>query len=124
MVLIAYRFGDINSRLQALYAKQGRLSQFSSRTERDAFLRREIDSLGKFRENQSSTLDNLQLELDRTISKQQGLTTREEELQTKLYERKEKLGQLDQEISSFKQQHADLSERRKLAPLRILVGLF
>jgi structural maintenance of chromosome 3 (chondroitin sulfate proteoglycan 6) len=108
------RFEDINSRLQALYAKQGRLAQFSSRAERDGFLRREIDSLSTFRENQSSTLDNLQLELDRTISKQQELTHKEEELQTRLHARKERLSQLDQEISSLKQQHADLSERRKL----------
>ena len=111
------RFDDINSRLQALYAKQGRLAQFSSRAERDAFLRGEIDSLSIFRENQSSTLSNLQLELDRTISKQQELTHREEELQKRLHERKERLGQLDQEISSFTQQHADLSERRKLVSL-------
>jgi structural maintenance of chromosome 3 (chondroitin sulfate proteoglycan 6) len=80
---------------------------------RDAFLRREIDSLGKFRENQSSTLNNLQLEQDQTTSKQQELVHREEELQTKLHERKERLGHFDQEISSLKQQHADLSEQRK-----------
>jgi structural maintenance of chromosome 3 (chondroitin sulfate proteoglycan 6) len=124
VVLTAPRFEEANSRLQALYAKQGRLAQFSSRPERDAFLCREIDSLGKFRENQSSTVDNLQLELDQTTSRQKALLHREEELETKLHERKERLSQLDKEISSFKQQHTDLSEQRKLALLQILFGLF
>lgn len=107
------RLDVANARSETLYAKQGRLGQFTTAAERDAFLKGEIKSIKEFQKQQSQALKEL-----RTASKDAGerlseLETQEAALRESLQNRHQQLKELEDKITAHKDEKARLTERRK-----------
>jgi structural maintenance of chromosome 3 (chondroitin sulfate proteoglycan 6) len=107
------RLDVANARLQSLYAKQGRLGQFTSAAERDNFLRAEIKSLEEFQKKQSHALQDLRAESGETKQKLSELETQESDLRSSLETRHQQLKELEEKITRYKDEKARLTERRK-----------
>ncbi|KAH8832599.1 RecF/RecN/SMC [Flagelloscypha sp. PMI_526] len=108
-----HRLDEANARMSTLYAKRGRATKFSSKAERDAYLKTEILSMEKFRSAQQSHLQTLQAGL--TTSKH-SLAEIEEQLseqQNRISDGRRKIAQLAEEIAQLKGKQADLQETRK-----------
>lgn len=107
------RLDVANARLQSLYAKQGRLGQFTSAAERDNFLRTEIKSLEEFQKKQSHVLKDTRAESGETKTRLDEMENKEEELRGSLESRGQQLRELEDRIGKFKDEKARLTEHRK-----------
>lgn len=105
--------GEVQTQLDALFAKRGRLNRFRSRADRDGYLREEIASLQAYRTSQSTALQQARTELE-TIKalaaevdgKIEGAEERTEGVRSRIKE-------LGEQIAQLKDDHAEKSERRK-----------
>ncbi|PVF93473.1 putative SMC3 [Serendipita vermifera] len=102
-----------NARLQTLYAKQGRLNQFSTAAERDNYLRSEIKSLKEFQKKQSQALKDIEASSQSTVNQLSQTDARISELQVSLDSRHQQLRELETEISKLKDEKARMTELRK-----------
>ena len=75
------------ARLQALYAKQGRITQFTTVAARDQFLNREIKSLNNLEAQLTKTGNETAAELESTTDYVQQVQTQTEDAQTSCRER-------------------------------------
>jgi structural maintenance of chromosome 3 (chondroitin sulfate proteoglycan 6) len=96
-----------------LYAKQGRLTQFRTKAERDAFLRREIDSIKSYRETLTHDLEEMRHSIDQERVRLSHLEDRENAVRADMNERKERMGVLGEDIAKWKEEHSEKVERRK-----------
>lgn len=114
MILTALLRLDVaHARLQSLYAKQGRLGQFTSAAERDNFLRAEIKSLEEFQKRQLQTLKESRAESGKTKQRLSELDTQASDLRSSLETRHQQLKELEVKITRYKDEKARLTERRK-----------
>jgi structural maintenance of chromosome 3 (chondroitin sulfate proteoglycan 6) len=96
-----------------LYAKQGRLTQFRTKAERDAFLRKELDSINNYRQTLEHDLEEMRDSMDRERERLTRLEDREQSVTAEMNERKEKLRVLGEDIAKWKEEHSEKVERRK-----------
>ncbi|KAF8578490.1 structural maintenance of chromosome protein 3 [Ramaria rubella] len=107
------KLAESESRLDALYAKQGRLTKFRTKAERDAFLRKEIESIKAYRASLTIDLEGRRDTMDRDKGKLAGLEEREQAVTAEMEERKEKMRILGEDLAKWKETHADKVEQRK-----------
>ena len=107
------RLDEVQAHLDMLYEKQGRLSRFRTRQERDQFLTGELQSLRAFRERQSSALESAKRELENTRDVLAKLSERSEGVQNCLEERREWVKALTEDLAGVKEKHFEPIERRK-----------
>ncbi|KAI0930349.1 hypothetical protein AcW1_009066 [Taiwanofungus camphoratus] len=107
------RLDEAKARLDALYAKRGRLNRFRTRAERDTFLRREIASIEVYRGAQSAALEGLRAELEAAKGALLEIDERTEAVQERVEDGRRRAKELGEQVSRLKDEHADLSERRK-----------
>lgn len=108
-----FSLDEARARLDALYAKQGRLNRFRTRAERDAFLNGELASLRDYQRTQAANLESATRELASTRETIRELAGRTEGVQGRLEDRREKARQLAEELAEVKEEHGKLVEQRK-----------
>jgi structural maintenance of chromosome 3 (chondroitin sulfate proteoglycan 6) len=104
---------EANSRLSALFAKQGRVNRFRTKAERDTFLRHEIASIETFQETQSSALRTSQSELEasrRTLLEVEEKIT---SVQDKIEDGRMRVREMTEQTSKLKDEQGEFSEKKK-----------
>jgi len=104
---------EAESRLNALYAKQGRLTQFRTKAERDVFLRKEIQSIGNYHARLTQDLEDMRDATQRDAQRLATVEAREAAVNSEMEERKEKLRVLGEELASLKEIQSEKVEKRK-----------
>lgn len=99
--------------MNALYAKQGRLTQFRTKAERDAFLRKEIDSIKHYRARLAQDLEGMRENVAKDKHKLRGIEAREQAVAVEMEERKEKMRVLGDDLAKLKGYHGEKVEQRK-----------
>jgi structural maintenance of chromosome 3 (chondroitin sulfate proteoglycan 6) len=103
----------VKARVEALYGKQGRNRQFSSKKERDAFLQSQIAALQAQADTKEQLLQRLQKEVEQEAvnlgKERQALSKAEEEKKT----RSARYEALTKQIQERTQARNDLQEQRK-----------
>ncbi|KAH9831249.1 structural maintenance of chromosome protein 3 [Rhodofomes roseus] len=107
------RLDEARARLDALFAKRGRLDRFRTRAERDQFLKGEIASIDAYRTSQSAALDGLRRALQETRNSLQEIGTRNEDDVDRIESERQRSKDLAEQVLGLKEQHAELTERRK-----------
>ncbi|KAH9935363.1 RecF/RecN/SMC protein [Fomitopsis serialis] len=107
------RLDEARARLDALFAKRGRLNRFRTRAERDEFLRGEIASIGAYRTSQAGALESLRTTLQDTRNTLQEIETRNETDSDRVETERQKSRDIAEQLAGLREQHADLTERRK-----------
>ena len=107
------RLDEAKARLDALYEKQGRLTRFRSRAERDQFLNGELASLRAYRGTQQAALSTAERELAETHNALNALGGRSEGVQERLEDRRERVRRISEELTQIREKHAELLEKRK-----------
>ncbi|KDQ11977.1 hypothetical protein BOTBODRAFT_113479 [Botryobasidium botryosum FD-172 SS1] len=107
------RLDEAKGRLQALYAKQGRISQFNTRAERDAFLQNEITSYRGSEQKVQGDLEALARELETSATNLVELVQRSDDAEHGLEDRRRRLKELSDEIHQLSEEKTGLTEQRK-----------
>ncbi|KAJ7632426.1 structural maintenance of chromosome protein 3 [Roridomyces roridus] len=104
---------EANTRLGALFAKQGRGAKFRTKAERDAFLKQEITSMSGYKKSQTAALQTTKVEL-RDAHKGLGeIDTQITGVQGKIEDGRTKIKELTDEINVLREKNAELTEKRK-----------
>ncbi|CAE6444092.1 unnamed protein product [Rhizoctonia solani] len=104
---------DAQTRLGALHAKQGRISRFSSRAERDNYLKAEIKGLKTAEEAVVQSLNTAEEEINSTREKIDDIQRRAIESREQVQEKGSLLTELGEEIVQKNAKKAKLVEQRK-----------
>ncbi|CUA71675.1 Chromosome segregation protein sudA [Rhizoctonia solani] len=104
---------EAQTRLGALHAKQGRISRFSSRAERDNYLRAEIKGLKTAEDAVVQSLSTVEEEITSAKEEIEDLERRATESREQLQEKGNLLNQLGEEIVQKNAKKAKLVEQRK-----------
>ena len=104
---------EARARLEALYAKRGRLDKFRTKTERDRYLRGEIAGMEQFRRNQATALTNLEQELARAQQSLGEVNEGIDAIQAKAEDGRNQVRELGEKIAKLKDEQAEKTERRK-----------
>ncbi|KAI5116767.1 hypothetical protein M0805_004984 [Coniferiporia weirii] len=107
------RLDEARAHLDALYEKQGRLSRFRTRAERDQFLNGELASLRNYLETQAGALSAAERELSEARKELGKLGEQSEGVQGRLEDRRERVRQISDELAGVREKHAELLEKRK-----------
>lgn len=103
----------MESRLNTLYAKQGRLTQFRTKAERDAFLRKEITSIQSYRDTLVNDLEGLRDGIQSDKERLLQLQNRSEAVETEMHQRREKIRELVEKLHQLKEEQTAKAEQRK-----------
>ncbi|RPD78154.1 structural maintenance of chromosome protein 3 [Lentinus tigrinus ALCF2SS1-7] len=104
---------EAKARLEALYAKRGRLDKFRTQAERDRYLRAEIASMEQFRRTQANSLSGVEQELRRAQQSLREIDENVEDTQRRAEDARNQVRLLSEEIAQLKDQQAEKTERRK-----------
>lgn len=107
------KLDEARAHLDTLYEKQGRLSRFRTRAERDAYLTNEIASLRAYQATQTASMEAAQRDLERARTTVGEIAGRTDGVQNKLEDRRERVRQISDELSEVKGKHSELVEKRK-----------
>lgn len=107
------RLDTAKARLDALYAKQERTTQFRTQAERDQYLKSEIANLAAFQASQSERVEGLTRELEAARTKLQEVQEKLDDDRRDLEERKEKSREWQKEIAALKEEEGKVSDQRK-----------
>ncbi|KAI0645362.1 structural maintenance of chromosome protein 3 [Trametes meyenii] len=107
------RLDEARARLDALYAKRGRLDKFRTKTERDRYLRAEIASMQAFRKSQADTLAELEAELGRAQASLQEVSEKFVATEKKAEDGRKLVRELGERIAQLKDTQAEKTEQRK-----------
>lgn len=107
------KLDEARAHLDTLYEKQGRLSRFRTRAERDAYLTNEIASLRAYQATQTASMEAAQRDLERARTTVGEIASRTDGVQNKLEDRRERVRQISDELSGVKEKHSELVEKRK-----------
>ena len=99
--------------LDTLYAKQGRITRFKSRAERDSFLKGEVDAITAFEKSQAQVKADVQTQLTGTLKSIDELGRKAEEMEESLGERRGKLQELQEEANNLRRSLTEKTEQRK-----------
>jgi structural maintenance of chromosome 3 (chondroitin sulfate proteoglycan 6) len=101
------------SKLQVLYAKQGRAQQFTTQAARDRYLNDEIKSLKAYEKAQQTRVDDLKKDVEGAKAHLADAMARSEEGRKGDDERRERLKTMGEEIARLRSQIEGLQEQRK-----------
>ncbi|KAG9089993.1 Structural maintenance of chromosomes protein 3, partial [Ceratobasidium sp. UAMH 11750] len=104
---------EAQARLGALHAKQGRISRFSSRAARDAYLRSEIQGLKTAERSLAESLETIDTEVASVQERIENVRQRVVESRDQVQERGNLLTRLGEEIVEKTSNKAKLVEQRK-----------
>jgi structural maintenance of chromosome 3 (chondroitin sulfate proteoglycan 6) len=113
------RIDTAQSRLEALYAKQGRSNQFATRDERDAHLQSEIESTVNLEGEQHTRMQELADQVTAAERELQDATTRKDAVQAELEGNKRQVLEKSQEKERIKTAVDAQTENRKLVSATI-----
>ena len=104
---------EARARLEALYAKRGRLDKFRTKGERDRYLRAEIASMQQFRTGQANALAGLEQELVRAQQSLAEVNSSINATQAKAEDARNQVRELGEKMAQLKDEQAEKTERRK-----------
>lgn len=104
---------NARARLDALYAKRGRLDKFRTKAQRDQYLRAEIAGMEAFRKTQAAALSGLEGELERAKRSLNEVNDSINATQTKAEDSRNRVRELGENIAKLKDKQAEDTERRK-----------
>ena len=107
------RLDEARARLEALYAKRGRLDKFRTKAERDRYLRAEIAGMEAFRRTQSAALGSLEGELESARHSLEEINENIEATQKRAEDGRNRVRELGEKIAKLKDDQAEKSEQRK-----------
>ncbi|KAG8933420.1 Structural maintenance of chromosomes protein 3 [Tulasnella sp. 418] len=108
-----HRLDEAQARLQALGMKRGRVARYTSKAERDKFLKKEITDLSNFEKTQTELAAQVGEELNAARGRLGEVEAKVEEIAVSLDERMDKVKQFGDEIAVLREEGASLSEQRK-----------
>ena len=101
------------ARLETLFAKRGRMGRFTTKGERDRYLRSEIASVEAYRASQTTALATSKNDLDAARNSLGQIERNLTQAQDTVEDGREQVKKLAEEIAQLKDSHANMSERRK-----------
>jgi structural maintenance of chromosome 3 (chondroitin sulfate proteoglycan 6) len=104
---------DGTARLQALYSKQGRITQFTTVAARDKFLNDEIKKIKALEQTQAKNAEELDGEVEGARRRLEDLANKSADVRQSLDDRKERLRELVDDLAKLKDEQLQLTERRK-----------
>ncbi|GES77633.1 chromosome segregation protein SudA [Rhizophagus clarus] len=104
---------DAELKRQALYAKQGRSSQFRDRGERDAWLRKEIQEIDRTVMTQQQQANDLESQISNLIQSIERVSGEIQNTRNKLEQRKVNLEEMVNQFNELKAQRDKLTDQRK-----------
>ena len=107
------RLDEASANLNSLFAKQGRVTKFRTKSERDAFLRHEIASVSAYKNNQVSALEVTRRELDTGKQSQNEIDTLIQTAHGKIEDVRQKAKEISENLAGLKEEHTKLTESRK-----------
>ena len=107
------RLGEASANLNSLFVKQGRVTKFTTKSERDAFLRHEIASVFAYKANQASTLEATRAELDTGKQLQNEIDTLIQSVKGRIEDGRQKAKEISENLAGLKEEHTKVTERRK-----------
>jgi structural maintenance of chromosome 3 (chondroitin sulfate proteoglycan 6) len=107
------RLDEASTRLSTLFAKQGRVSKFRTKTERDHYLRNEITSMSNYQAGQAAALQSTRAEYDSARRSEVELQNQMSQIQEQIEEGRRRGKELSEEISTLKEQQMGNTEKRK-----------
>ncbi|KAG8980084.1 Structural maintenance of chromosomes protein 3, partial [Tulasnella sp. 427] len=107
------RLDEAQARLGALSAKQGRVTLYKTKADRDKYLKNEINSIDTYERSQQRTLDEARAELASAQNRLEELDQKAEEVGQSLEDRRERLRQMGEQAAQTKEEHSKLTEQRK-----------
>ncbi|KAI9005213.1 putative chromosome segregation protein SudA [Gaertneriomyces semiglobifer] len=106
-------FETTNVEYTSLLSKQTRNTQFSSKRDRDTFLRQQIAQAQSSIQSDNASMETLQKEVENAKRRTQELENEQERLRQGVEEAKGSVRDLDQEIVAKRRERVVLDERRK-----------
>ncbi|KAG8894288.1 Structural maintenance of chromosomes protein 3, partial [Tulasnella sp. 403] len=107
------RLDEDQARLDALGLKQGRMAHYTSKSERDKFLKKEIASIEGYEKSQAKAIEETQAELTASQNRLQEIEQKAEEVRQTLDDRRERMRVMADEYNTLKDENARLTEQRK-----------
>lgn len=112
-VLLTFRLDRAQTQLDELYAKQGRISRFTTAAQRDAYLQQEIAAIDAYEASQAQQTAAVRVEYDGTVARIEEYAQKARDIDRTLEERKDTLQALAEEVAALKESHGTLTENRK-----------
>lgn len=107
------KLDEASTKLSTLFAKQGRVSKFRTKAERDNYLRNEIASMSNYQAGQAAALESTQVNTEAARRSVVELQQQIEKLHEKIEEGRKKGKGLSEEISTLKEKQMENMEKRK-----------
>ncbi|KAL0569682.1 Structural maintenance of chromosomes protein 3 [Marasmius crinis-equi] len=107
------KLDDVSARLSALFAKQGRVTKFRTKAERDTFLKQEIRSMQSHMGSQKKALEMTRQELDSARTSNVEIEKQIAAVQGKIEDGRKKIAELSLESGRLREKHTELVEERK-----------
>lgn len=101
------------TKLQVLYAKQGRSQQFATQAARDKFLKDEIKSLETFEKTQRKHVEDLRNDVEMAKKQLQDVVQRSEAQEKGEVEKRDNLRRMGEEVVELKKKVDQMQEQRK-----------
>ncbi|KAG8878903.1 Structural maintenance of chromosomes protein 3 [Tulasnella sp. 332] len=107
------RLDEVQARLEALGLKQGRVARYTSKAERDKFLKKEIASIESYERSQRLNTDETRAELTGLQNRLQEIERKGEEVIQNLDDRRERLRAIGEQLNGLREENSKLVESRK-----------
>lgn len=107
------RLDEAQAKLDALFAKRGRLDRFRTKAERDRFLRAEIASVEAYGSAQRGALEGARIELEKARTGLREVEDRLEGADDSQEDARRRVKELAEQLATLKDEHAELTEKRK-----------
>lgn len=107
------RLDEASAKLNALFAKQGRASRFRTKAERDAFLRQETSSVTAYKENQESSLETANADLENARRSQKEIDDLIKDSRNKMEDGKRRAKEIQDNIINLKDEQMGMLDKRK-----------
>lgn len=108
-----HRLDTTKARLDALFAKQSRTSQFRNQAQRDAFINTELQNIARYEDDQARTRENIAEQLAEARRQLADLNETNEDKRRDLEDRKDKIKEWAGELQELKGEESKLIEQRK-----------
>lgn len=93
--------------------KKGRLTKYTSKSERDKFLKKEIASIEAYEVQHQEMIEEAKATLDTSKNRLQELEQKEDEVAHTLEDRRDRLKTMSDQLAGLKNQFVQFQEQRK-----------
>ena len=104
---------EAQTQLNALFSKQGRMSRFKTKAERDRFLNQDMASVQEYIESRAGALEKTKGELEASKESLKEVEERIEEAYETNEDGKTRLKDLADQTTKLKDEHSEVTEKRK-----------